>query len=98
MSRHAVRPSQRGCVTSGAGFPKQSPDLPEIVNEERTRLLKAQAVLGCLAFALLYKIGWSRHNGRPSPTRSPQLETSSMRLLIGLVALTRRSWTGDGGR
>lgn len=37
--------------------------LSEIVSEERTRLLKAEAVLGCLAFALLYE-DWLEH--RPS--------------------------------
>lgn len=40
-------------------------DLSEIVSEERTRLLKAQAVLGCLAFALLYE-DWLESAHRPS--------------------------------
>ena len=40
-------------------------DLSEIVSEERTRLLKAQAVLGCLAFALLYE-DWLEPPHRPS--------------------------------
>jgi hypothetical protein len=40
-------------------------DLAEIVSEERTRLLKAQAVLGCLAFALLYE-DWLEPLHRPS--------------------------------
>jgi hypothetical protein len=40
-------------------------DLSEIVSEERTRLLKAQAVLGCLAFALLYE-DWLEPRHRPS--------------------------------
>jgi hypothetical protein len=35
------------------------------VSEERTRLLKAQAVLGCLAFALLYE-DWLEPPHRPS--------------------------------
>jgi hypothetical protein len=39
--------------------------LSEIVSEERTRLLKAQAVLGCLAFALLYE-DWLEPLHRPS--------------------------------
>jgi len=40
-------------------------DLAEIVSEERTRLLKAEAVLGCLAFALLYE-DWLEPAHRPS--------------------------------
>jgi hypothetical protein len=40
-------------------------DLAQIVSEERTRLLKAQAVLGCLAFALLYE-DWLEPSYRPS--------------------------------
>jgi hypothetical protein len=40
-------------------------DLAEIVSEERTRLLKAEAVLGCLAFALLYE-DWLEPPHRPS--------------------------------
>ncbi len=39
--------------------------LSEIVSEERTRLLKAEAVLGCLAFALLYE-DWLEPPHRPS--------------------------------
>jgi hypothetical protein len=39
--------------------------LSEIVSEERTRLLKAEAVLGCLAFALLYE-DWLEPPRRPS--------------------------------
>jgi hypothetical protein len=40
-------------------------DLAEIVSAERARLLKAQAVLGCLAFALLYE-DWLEPLHRPS--------------------------------
>jgi hypothetical protein len=40
-------------------------NLSEIVSKERTRLLKAQAVLGCLAFALLYE-DWLEPPHRPS--------------------------------
>jgi hypothetical protein len=39
--------------------------LSEIVNEERARLMKAQAVLGCVAFALLYE-DWLELPHRPS--------------------------------
>jgi hypothetical protein len=46
-------------------FPSSPADLSEIVSEERTRLLKAQAVLGCLAFALLYE-DWLEPLHRPS--------------------------------
>jgi hypothetical protein len=45
--------------------PSSPADLSEIVTEERTRLLKAQAVLGCLAFALLYE-DWLEPPHRPS--------------------------------
>jgi hypothetical protein len=41
------------------------PELSEMVNEERTRLMKAQAVLGCVAFALLYE-DWLEPPHRPS--------------------------------
>lgn len=47
--------------------PSDPSDLSEIVSEERTRLLKAQAVLGCLAFALLYE-DWLEPPHRPSFT------------------------------
>jgi hypothetical protein len=40
-------------------------NLSGILNEERTRLLKAEAVLGCLAFALLYE-DWLEPPHRPS--------------------------------
>jgi hypothetical protein len=40
-------------------------DLTELVSEERTRLRKAQAVLSCLAFALLYE-DWLEPPHRPS--------------------------------
>ena len=46
-------------------YPSHPADLSEIVSEERTRLLKAQAVLGCLAFALLYE-DWLEPPHRPS--------------------------------
>jgi hypothetical protein len=39
--------------------------LSEIVTEERTRLQKAQAVLGCLTFTLLYE-DWLEPPHRPS--------------------------------
>ena len=45
--------------------PSSPANLSEIVSEERTRLLKAQAVLGCLAFALLYE-DWLEPPHRPS--------------------------------
>lgn len=45
--------------------PSSAADLSEIVSEERTRLRKAQAVLGCLAFALLYE-DWLEPAHRPS--------------------------------
>ena len=45
--------------------PSNPADLSEIVSEERTRLLKARAVLGCLAFALLYE-DWLEPPDRPS--------------------------------
>jgi hypothetical protein len=45
--------------------PSNPADLSEIVNEERTRLRKAQAVLSCLAFALLYE-DWLEPPHRPS--------------------------------
>jgi hypothetical protein len=45
--------------------PSNPTDLSEIMSEERTRLLKAQAVLGCLAFALLYE-DWLDPPHRPS--------------------------------
>src|SRR5687767_12057179 len=45
--------------------PSNPADLSEIVSEERTRLLKALAVLGCLAFALLYE-DWLEPPDRPS--------------------------------
>lgn len=46
-------------------YPSNPADLSEIVSEERTRLLKAQAVLGCLAFTLLYE-DWLEPPHRPS--------------------------------
>jgi hypothetical protein len=45
--------------------PSSPADLSELVSEERTRLLKARAVLGCLAFALLYE-DWLEPPDRPS--------------------------------
>jgi hypothetical protein len=45
--------------------PSGPANLSKIVNEERTRLLKAEAVLGCLAFALLYE-DWLQPPHRPS--------------------------------
>ncbi len=47
------------------GFQSSPADLADIVSEERTRLLKAQAVLGCLAFTLLYE-DWLEPLHRPS--------------------------------
>jgi hypothetical protein len=47
------------------GSPSNPADLLGIVSEERTRLLKAQAVLGCLAFAMLYE-DWLEPLHRPS--------------------------------
>jgi hypothetical protein len=46
-------------------YQSSPPDLAEIVSEERARLLKARAVLGCLAFALLYE-DWLEPQHRPS--------------------------------
>ena len=45
--------------------PSNPAELSEMVSEERTRLLKAEAVLGCLAFALLYE-DWLEPLHRPS--------------------------------
>jgi hypothetical protein len=45
--------------------PSSPANLSGIVSAERTRLLKAQAVLGCLAFALLYE-DWLEPPHRPS--------------------------------
>jgi hypothetical protein len=45
--------------------PGNPADLSEVVSEERTPLLKAQAVLGCLAFAMLYE-DWLEPLHRPS--------------------------------
>jgi hypothetical protein len=57
-----------GDASPGGPASASSPaDLAEIVSEERTRLLKAQAVLGCLAFALLYE-DWLEAPHRPSFT------------------------------
>ena len=42
-----------------------SSDLAKVVRHERTRLIKAQAVLGCVAFALLYE-DWLEEVNRPS--------------------------------
>ena len=39
-------------------------NLREIVGDERKRLMKAQAVLGCVAFALLYE-DWLEEPNRP---------------------------------
>jgi hypothetical protein len=50
---------------AGAASPINSADLSEIVSQERSRLRKAQAVLGCLAFALLYE-DWLEPPHRPS--------------------------------
>jgi hypothetical protein len=55
-----------GDASPAGPAPASSPaDLAEIVSEERTRLLKAEAVLGCLAFALLYE-DWLEPQHRPS--------------------------------
>jgi hypothetical protein len=51
-------PAEPACQSNPA-------DLSEIVSEERTRLMNAQAVLGCLAFALLYE-DWLEPLHRPS--------------------------------
>lgn len=45
--------------------PSSPANLSEILTEERTRLLKAEAVLGCLGFALLYE-DWLEPPQRPS--------------------------------
>jgi hypothetical protein len=57
----------RGASPAEPASPSNPADLSEIVSEERTRLLKAQAVLGCLAFALLYE-DWLEPPHRPSFT------------------------------
>jgi hypothetical protein len=66
-----TEPATRSVRDSGDASPAEpappsSPtNLSEIVSEERTRLLKAEAVLGCLAFALLYE-DWLEPAHRPS--------------------------------
>ena len=54
----------RDASPAEAVSPSRPANLPVIVSEERTRLLKAQAVLGCLAFALLYE-DWLEPPHRP---------------------------------
>jgi hypothetical protein len=55
-----------GHASKAGPAPASSPgDLAEIVSEERSRLQKAEAVLGCLAFALLYE-DWLEPPHRPS--------------------------------
>jgi hypothetical protein len=46
--------------------PQSNPaDVAKIISSERNRLMKAQAVLGCVAFALLYE-DWLEGPDRPS--------------------------------
>ncbi len=47
-------------------LPRSNPaDVAKIISDERNRLMKAQAVLGCVAFALLYE-DWLEAPNRPS--------------------------------
>lgn len=46
--------------------PRRDPaDLAKIISGERSRLIGAEAVLGCVAFALLYE-DWLKGSDRPS--------------------------------
>lgn len=45
--------------------PSNPADVATIISSERNRLMKAQAVLGCVAFALLYE-DWLDRSNRPS--------------------------------
>ena len=67
VSEPATPSVRRSGDASPAEPPPQSnpADLSQILREERTCLLKAQAVLGCLAFALLYE-DWLEPPNRPS--------------------------------
>ena len=67
VSRPATPPARDAGDASPSKVASQSnpTDLSELVSEERTRLRKAQAVLGCLAFALLYE-DWLEPPYRPS--------------------------------
>lgn len=46
--------------------PQSKPaDVAQVISGERNRLMKAQAVLRCVAFALLYE-DWLKESNRPS--------------------------------
>lgn len=45
--------------------PSDPAQLAEVISDERMQLMKAQAVLGCVAFALLYE-DWLEGEDRPS--------------------------------
>jgi hypothetical protein len=57
-------PNSGDALPAERASPSSPANLSEILNEERTRLLKAEAVLGCLAFALLYE-DWLEPPHRP---------------------------------
>lgn len=66
--------SEAGTATAAASAPAPVEDPPppsdpaqlaEVISDERMQLMKAQAVLGCVAFALLYE-DWLEGEDRPS--------------------------------
>lgn len=61
-----IAPAGSGDETASASLPQSTPlDISAMISDERTRLTKAQAVLGCVAFALLYE-DWLEERNRPS--------------------------------
>ena len=73
-NREQERDPQNGntIVTEGMGDPapgwaagSNPAHVAEIIGGERKRLMKAQAILGCVAFALLYE-DWLEKQNRPS--------------------------------
>jgi hypothetical protein len=61
----APAPTRRGDESEPSPLPHSNPRPADIIGNERARLMKAQAVLGCLAFALLYE-DWLEGAERPS--------------------------------
>jgi hypothetical protein len=64
-SGNTVETESIGDSAPGSAPGSNPVDLVTIISRERKRLMKAQAVLGCVAFALLYE-DWLDPSERPS--------------------------------
>ena len=65
QSGNMVATESTGDPAPGCPLGTNPADVVTIISGERKRLMKAQAVLGCVAFALLYE-DWLEGSNRPS--------------------------------